>query len=121
MTIFSSCSRGTSGVGGRVERRAEQGSELTCHALGSHRVVRDQRGNGIERVEQKVRLDTRFERGELRFGRQPACFRFVTFLRAERQSGLLQPASQNLARGDENPDGQRHDDGNFEGAVEPRA
>jgi hypothetical protein len=69
---------------------------LTCHPLGSNRVVRNQRGDGIECVEQKMRLDARFERCELRLGCQSACFRFVTFLRTERQRRFLQAVSENL-------------------------
>src|SRR5208283_706894 len=45
-----------------VEREAEQGGELADGILGASGVGGDERGDGVESVEEKVRVNTGFER-----------------------------------------------------------
>ena len=51
-----------------IERVAEQLGEARDHALGGGRVVGDQRRDGVQRVEQEVRLQLLAQRVELRLG-----------------------------------------------------
>ena len=54
-------------VGGR-ERHAQQIAEPRDHDVGGFDVLAHQRGDGVERVEQKVRMDLHLQRLHLRAG-----------------------------------------------------
>ena len=51
-----------------VERHAQQVGELQGHVLGGFAVVAGQRGDGVQRVEQEVRLELDLQHFELRVG-----------------------------------------------------
>ena len=81
-----------------IERRSQQRRELHRHALGARRVVVDERGDRVERVEQKVRLNAVLERRQLRFGGDPARLRFVALLRPQRHHRVVEPGPHRFDR-----------------------
>ena len=106
-------------IRGAVERRTQQRCQLSGHPLGPGRVVVHERGDRVQRVEEKVRLHARFDRRQLRLRGDSACFGFVALLGAERQRGGVQLGAHHLIRGDQNAERQRDDDRDPQRAGEP--
>ena len=93
-----------------VERRAEQRRELAGHPFGAGRVVVHERGNRVQGVEEEMRLHARFDRRQLRLGRQAARLRLVALFRAERDGCVVQADLQQLDERAEDAEDERDDD-----------
>ena len=95
-------------VGG-VERRAQQRGKLCGHALRPARIARDEGGDRIEGIEQKVRLHARLERGELGLECGATGLCLIPLLRAHGELSRLEAGAHQFVRGNRDTEGEGRD------------
>jgi hypothetical protein len=76
-----------------VEREAEQRGQPLHHALGVIGIVLNERADGVERVEEKVRLQTGLERGQPGLQRQLAVALGLELAGAQLQRHRVEPGA----------------------------